>query len=358
MLLQYDFRDFLLFELGFYKFKNVGVVGIHYNHSGGSSSSAARFDSSRHFVPAAVERKRARSRPLARYGLALASDRRNVDANPRAACEDAAFGVLMAQNRLHRVFYAQNKASGGLRIFGGIRRLYRVDSSVFVFRAIVGLRALAFQDFSQVGPAPAPLLPVAYVEPYGAVWRPHLVQEHVLHFLVEIQGAFLAVEIPQLIAPDSVGVCYSVENIFYGILIFGSARLLAENVAAKRDFQGVVAPVRGHFHILARERDFAAREHFYVFSHPIGCVVGPNAFFCEVPANFKPCLCGALAKLQSHIAVYCYFCHFYFAFLELKTLKTGIRDVKKTRQKFCLSARKVFPFSIHSKDLSRFCQII
>ena len=75
-----------------------------------------------------------------------------------------------------------------------------------------------------------------YVKPYGAVWRPHLVEEHVLHLLIVHERGLLVGEIPELVAPNSVRVCDAVENLLNGVFVFDSARIFAENIFAYRYF--------------------------------------------------------------------------------------------------------------------------
>lgn len=74
VLLQNHLGDFLLPELRLDEFKDIGVVGIHHDHSRGAARLAAGLYGARHLVPAPVERERPRSRPLPRDGLALAAD--------------------------------------------------------------------------------------------------------------------------------------------------------------------------------------------------------------------------------------------------------------------------------------------
>lgn len=68
MLLQNHLGDFLLSELRLDEFKDIGVVGVHHDHSRGAARLAAGLYGARHFVPAPVERERPEAEPFPAIG--------------------------------------------------------------------------------------------------------------------------------------------------------------------------------------------------------------------------------------------------------------------------------------------------
>ena len=235
VLLQNNFRDFLLPELSFHELKDVRVVGVHNNHARRPACLAAGLNRACHFIPAAVERKRTGSGALPRNRLAFASYRRNIYADARAARENAALRILMAQDRVHRVLNAEYETRARLRICVSVDRLSRLDA-VFSFQTVIGVVTLVPKQIAEIRAPPSPLLPMPYVKPYWAVGRPHLVEEHVLHLLIVHERGFLVGEIAELVAPNSVRICDAVENLLNGVFVFNSARIFAKYVFAYRYF--------------------------------------------------------------------------------------------------------------------------
>ena len=235
VLLQNNFRDFLLSELSFHELEDVRVVGVHDDHARRPACLAAGLNCACHFIPAAVERKRTGSGTLSRNRLAFASYRRNIYADARTAREYAALRILVAQNRVHRVLNAKNKACARLWICVPIDRFSGLYA-VFSLQPVIGVVALVSEQIAEIRAPPSPLFPMPYVKPYGAVWRPHLVEEHVLHLLIVHERGLLVGEIPELVAPNSVRVCDAVENLLNGVFVFDSARIFAENIFAYRYF--------------------------------------------------------------------------------------------------------------------------
>ena len=77
---------------------------------------------------------------------------------------------------------------------------------------------------------------MADVKPHGAVGRPHLVKQHVLHLLIVDERGFLVCEISELVSPDRIGICDAVENLLYGVFVFDGAGVFPENVFADGNF--------------------------------------------------------------------------------------------------------------------------
>ena len=230
-----------------------------------------------HAVPAAVKGDGAGGTALAADGFLGGAKGGKVDAHAGTGREDAAFRGQVVQNVLHAVPHFRQEAGGALRIFIG--GLHRVGFQIVLGAlGMVGLVAVAGIIFTQVRAAPAPLLPVADVEPDGGVGRPDLLDEHGLDFLIEDFRVLQRGKVAFLPAPDGVGVGNTVVNVAEAVFVFQGARLAAEKVFVRRDLYGVVVPVGRGFQAQALVNGFSGLpvHDADVAPRPVHFIVGMN----------------------------------------------------------------------------------
>ena len=222
------------------------MVAEHQDHACGAARLASGFDGAGHAVPAAVEGDGAGGPALAADGLLGGPEGGQVDAHAGTGRENTAFRRQVVQNILHAVSHFRQETGGTLGIF--IRGLDREGFQIVLGPlGMVGLVAVACIAFPQVRASPAPLLPVADVEPDGGIGRPYLLYQHGLDFLIENFRVFQCGEVAFFPSPYGIGIGNAVVNIAEAVFIFQGAGFAAEKVFVRRDFDGVVIPVGGSF---------------------------------------------------------------------------------------------------------------
>ena len=243
---QDNLGDVFLAVLRIDEFENIRMVAEHQDHACGAARLASGFDGAGHAVPAAVEGDGAGGPALAADGLLGGPEGGQVDAHAGTGRENTAFRRQVVQNILHAVSHFRQETGGTLGIF--IRGLDREGFQIVLGPlGMVGLVAVACIAFPQVRASPAPLLPVADVEPDGGIGRPYLLYQHGLDFLIENFRVFQCGEVTFFPSPYGIGIGNAVVNIAEAVFIFQGAGFAAEKVFVRRDFDGVVIPVGGSF---------------------------------------------------------------------------------------------------------------
>lgn len=141
---------------------------------------------------------------------------------------------------------------------------------------MVGLVAVACIVLPQVRASPAPLLPVADVEPDGGVGRPYLLHQHGLDFLIENFRVLQRGEVAFLPSPYGIGIGNAVVDIAEAVFIFQGAGFAAEKVLVRRDFDGVVIPVGRSFQTQALVNGLAGFpiHNADVAARPVHFIIG------------------------------------------------------------------------------------
>ena len=187
---------------------DIGMIDVDHHHLGGATGGAARLDGSGGAVADLQEAHQARGLAAARQLFALAPQVGEVGAGAGAIFEETGF----ADPQVHDAAFIDQIVADGLDEAGmGLGMLVGAVRLGQLAGLIVHIEVTLAGAVDAIGPMQAG------VEPLRAVGSPHLLAQHIAHFVIEGLGVILGVEIAALPAPIGPGSGQTVENLLGGM---------------------------------------------------------------------------------------------------------------------------------------------